>query len=241
MEALWPRRPRPLGRRQRWPANLSLMLLNTLLARWTLAAAPYLLAHSLTQNQQGLLPYVGIEGWAATLLTWFVLEGVVYWQHRLFHTVPLFWRLHKVHHSDKDLDVTSGVRFHPIEILASLLVKLSFVGLLGADPLGYLIFEISLSLGSLFNHSNIHIPEKWDKFIRLFFVTPDMHRIHHSVIPSQHNTNYSFSLSIFDRLFGSYLAIAFEAQGRLTLGINEVSNNKRLTLWGLLKMPFINK
>lgn len=240
-EHRYPRRPRVEGRWTRWPVNISMTLLNSLFARFTVGAVPYQVATSFQSDGHGLLNVVGIGGWAAILITWVLLEGVIYWQHRLFHKIPLLWRLHQVHHSDRDLDFTSGTRFHPFEILGSLLIKVVVVAFLGADPLGYLIFEISLNIGSIFNHSNVRLPLAVDRALRWILVTPDMHRIHHSVEAYEHHRNFSFTLSIFDRIFGSYCGQPNLGQEKVILGLREYNEDSSLSLGRLLKMPFQQK
>lgn len=204
IEGLHPRRPLQLDRLGRWPANLMLLLLDGLAVRllFPLGAAGVALAFE--QSNTGLLNNLEVPDFMAALLTLLALDLVIYAQHRLFHTVPFFWRFHGVHHSDGDMDLTTGIRFHPVEILLSMLLKLAAIAALGAPPEAVLGYEIALSAMSLFVHSNVGLPERLDKALRKLIVTPDMHRIHHSHITTEHNSNYGTVLVFWDHLFGSY-------------------------------------
>jgi len=163
---------------------------------------------------------------------------MIYWQHVAFHKVPILWRLHKVHHADRDLDATSGLRFHPVEIILSMLYKIGLVIVLGAPVLAVIIFEIVLNACALFNHSNVRLPRWLERPLRLVIVTPALHRIHHSVVERETNSNYGFSVIIWDRLFGSFTP---KPEGHLTLGLDEYQTNAPSSLWWSLIVPFKRK
>ncbi|NRA47424.1 MAG: sterol desaturase family protein [Oligoflexales bacterium] len=237
LEFVWPRRTRDLSRKKRWPVNISITFLNTLLGRLLFGSIPLALATQAFENKQGIIGYFGIEGIPAIIISFLVLDMLIYFQHILFHATPVLWRLHKVHHSDPDLDVTSGFRFHPIEIILSLCLKMLGIAAIGAHPVGFLIFEIMLNAGSLFNHSNIGIKGSLDKIIRLFVVTPDMHRIHHSVVEGETNSNFSFSISIWDRIFGTYKASASESQENIKIGLEDFDDDTSTSLKEIILIP----
>ena len=236
-EIISPRRQRQIGRTSRWPVNISLTILNTAIIQGIQVSIPLIIAWQTTQHGNGLIPSLNLHEWVDILLTWILLEMTIYWQHRLFHRIPLLWRLHRVHHSDQDLDVSSGFRFHPLEIILSLLIKLIAITILGAHPVGYLLFSFALSSGALFNHSNIYLPGKFDRWLQRAIVTPDMHRIHHSTDPKETDSNFSFTLN-FDQFFGTYTKISFEDQPHLKIGLNEYQKASDVTFTKLLMMPF---
>jgi sterol desaturase/sphingolipid hydroxylase (fatty acid hydroxylase superfamily) len=168
-----------------------------------------------------------------------ILDFSIYLQHVLHHAIPILWRLHMVHHADLDFDVTTGLRFHPIEIVVSMGIKLMTVAALGPPVLAVLIFEVALNATSMFNHSNIRIPEKLDRVLRLFLVTPDMHRVHHSVVIRETNSNYGFNLPWWDRLLGTYRAQPESGHNGMTIGLSQFRNPERLTFPWLLILPFL--
>jgi len=220
--ALWeyylPRREQIIPRRKRWPLNLFLMVFNTLILRLTMSGAAYGTAIWAQSHDYGLLHFFSFPGWFQLGLGIVLLDLLIYWQHRLFHVVPIFWRLHRVHHADLELDVSSGARFHPLEAVLSMFIKMGAIVLLGAPPIAVLSFELILSLCATFNHGNVYLSQKLDKLLRVFLVTPDMHRIHHSVLPRESNSNYGFSVPWWDYLFSSYTAEAKEGQLGLEIG-----------------------
>jgi sterol desaturase/sphingolipid hydroxylase (fatty acid hydroxylase superfamily) len=195
-----PRRILKLSRQQRWPVNIGLALLNMAIIRITVGGIAYLAAIYALNNQWGLLNLIELPQWLDVVVTLLVLDVVIYFQHRLAHIWKPLWRLHQVHHTDIDFDVTTAVRFHPLEIIISLVIKVGVVVALGANPLAVIAFEIILNGSATFNHSNIKLPLKLDKILRWFIVTPDMHRIHHSCIRSERDSNYGFSISLWDRI-----------------------------------------
>ncbi|MGE4130759.1 MAG: sterol desaturase family protein [Bdellovibrionales bacterium] len=233
-----PRRRPTFTRRIRWPANLSLVFMNQGLLRLLLPFTAIAAAEKAQSAGWGLFHSVDIPAEAELILSILVLDLVIYLQHVVFHKVPLLWRLHRMHHADLDYDVTTGSRFHPIEILISMLIKIGAVLLLGASPLSVLCFEILLNATAMFNHGNISMAPGLDKLLRLFVVTPDMHRIHHSIVVKETNSNFGFNWPWWDRLFGTYLAAPSETQETLTIGLPIFRDPKYLSLGRLLKIPF---
>jgi sterol desaturase/sphingolipid hydroxylase (fatty acid hydroxylase superfamily) len=236
-ESLWPRQLTPRKRALRWPANLGFGLIDTLivlLLPWlALDAAHYAQAHEL-----GLLHAFELPGWLRFTCALLVLDCVIYWQHRLLHAVPWLWRLHRVHHSDLALDATSGVRFHPFEILLSAAIKILTVLALGAPPGAVLVFEIVLNGFALFTHANLALPQWLDDALRCVLVTPDMHRIHHSIERAEHDRNFGFHLIWWDRVFRSYLARPAAPQSTLPLGLATFRDDRAQRLDALLAQPF---
>lgn len=221
-EVLAPRRVQRLHRRERWPVNLALLVLNAVLLRLIFAGAALGTAFWAAEHEWGLFNQVHWPLWNEIILAVLALDLLIYWQHRLFHVVPLLWRLHRVHHADLELDVTSGARFHPLEAVLSMLLKMGAVALLGAAPASVLIFELTLNLAATFNHGNVYLPLWLDRPLRWLLVTPDMHRIHHSVERSECNSNYGFSVPWWDRLFGSYVTEPGLGQLEMVIGDAEI-------------------
>nr|WP_211254259.1 sterol desaturase family protein [Enterovibrio calviensis] len=238
-EWLFPKRLLTVSKAKRWLNNISLMILNTVVLRaiFPLAAAGFAAwCHS---QGIGLFNLVEVPLWASVLVCIIALDGIIWLQHRLFHTVPVLWRLHAVHHADRDLDVTSGARFHPIEILLSMVIKIIAIALLGAPIVAVILFEVILSGMALFNHSNVAIPPAIDRWLRPFVVTPDMHRVHHSIHRYESDSNFGFNLAIWDRLFHTYRAQPDDGHYGMTIGI-KAHREERHVVWitGLLTLPF---
>lgn len=240
--ALWelfaPRRQQLVGRKQRWPANLSLVAVNTLAARLLVPLLPIGMAVLAEERGIGLLQTVTSPFWLKITVSLLLLDLIIYFQHRLFHSRPLLWRLHRVHHSDMEIDVTTGNRFHPLEIVISILIKLAAVALLGAPALAVVIFEAGLNACAQFNHGNIKIPLAVDKYLRLILVTPDMHRVHHSIIPRETDSNFGFSIPLWDRLFGTYRPEPRDGHLGMAIGLKEFREPAELSLVRLLAQPF---
>ena len=243
--ALWellnPRRALGTSKKMRWFNNLVIVLLDTVIVRLLFPLVPVSMALLAQERGWGLFNNLGVPYLLEVTVSVIMLDFVIYLQHVLFHAVPLLWRFHMVHHADLDLDVTSGMRFHPIEIILSMGIKLAAVGLLGLPALAVFIFEILLNGTSMFNHSNIFIPLKLDRLIRLLIVTPDMHRVHHSVILRETDSNYGFTLSWWDRLLGTYRAQPAKGHQGMTIGLSRFLDEKRQTLLWLLALPFLKK
>jgi len=241
-EIVAPRRKRLLPRLLRWSNNLALLVLNIVIARWLFPLAAVGVAAYVASNGWGLMNVYEIPFTLAIVLSVIALDFIIYLQHVLVHAVPALWRLHRVHHADPDLDVTSGLRFHPIEIILSLLIKFAAIVVLGAPVIAVVIFEILLNAGAMFNHANVRLPLPVDKFLRWFIVTPDMHRIHHSVEDDEANTNFGFNLTWWDRLFGTYTVEPRGGQEGMTVGIRHYNDPKQVSwLHGLLILPFRKK
>ena len=238
-EALAPRRARLHSRWARWPRNLGLVALNTLVVRLAFPTAAVGFAALAAQRGWGVLNLLELPFWVSFVVAVLALDFAIYLQHVMFHAVPLLWRLHRVHHADPDFDVTTGARFHPIEILLSMFIKLAVVALLGAPALAVLVFEIVLNACAMFNHANVKLPSSVDRVLRGFIVTPDMHRIHHSELRAEADSNYGFNLSWWDRLFGTYTADARDPQESMAIGVRGITGRPQaVTLTGMLGMPF---
>ncbi len=242
LEAALPRRERAGSRIERWFTNLALSALASFLVRvMTIAAVPIAAiaaAEWAKTTDTGLLHWLDWPAWLEFVVALILLDLALYAQHVASHKIPLLWRLHRVHHADVEFDVTTGVRFHPFEIGLSMIYKAAVVIALGADPLAVLVFEIILNGASLFNHSNLAIPEKLDRVLRLFIVTPDMHRVHHSVIHRETDSNYGFNLSIWDRIFRTYVPQPRDGHIGMKIGLDPHQDDRpRKLLWSLL-FPF---
>lgn len=241
-ETLRPCRPLSRSRALRWGNNLGLLLLNTLLLRLLFPAATVGLAVLAQGNGWGLFNYYDLPLWLALPLAVVLLDLGIYLQHALFHAVPLLWRLHRVHHADLDYDITTGTRFHPFEILLSMLIKFVIVMTLGPPVLAVLIFEVILNAMAMFNHGNVQLPLTLDRVLRCVVVTPDMHRVHHSILAQEANSNFGFNLSLWDRLFGTYRAQPAAGHQGMVIGLDRI-RDPALCLWlpGLLWLPFVGK
>jgi sterol desaturase/sphingolipid hydroxylase (fatty acid hydroxylase superfamily) len=237
-EVLAPRRRRLIARGVRWPSNLGVALLNTLLLRLVFPSAAVGLAAIAAERQWGLLNNIPLPDWAALALALLALDLVIYLQHVMFHAVPALWRLHRMHHADLDIDVTTGARFHPIEILLSMGLKLAVVAALGAPVIAVLIFEVALNATSMFNHGNVMLPRPLDRVLRWLVVTPDMHRVHHSVRPNETNSNFGFNLPWWDRLFGTYRVQPVDGHEGMTIGLDSFRDPAELRLDRMLVQPF---
>lgn len=236
-EALAPRRHVTQPRWRRWRANLGLALIDTALLRLAVPAAAVGLAVAAQAHDWGLFNLLDPPRWAGIALSLVLLDLALYAQHVATHGVPILWRLHRVHHTDLEIDVTTGLRFHPVEILLSLLYKGAIVVALGAHPIAVLIFEVLLSSSSLFTHSNLRLPDGLDRAIRRIWVTPDMHRVHHSVLRAETDSNYGTCLSLWDRLFRTYRAQPQAGHDAMTLGIAVFRAPADQRLWPLLMQP----
>jgi len=240
-EALIPRRNRAVTRRWRWPTNITLVVLNTVLVRTALPVTAVGIAVTAEQRGWGLLHAVGpLPTVLAVTVAVFLLDLTIYLQHVMFHAVPVLWRLHRMHHADIDVDVTTGSRFHPGEILLSMLVKLASISALGASPLAVLAFELLLNIGSMFDHANLRLPLVADRVLRVFVVTPDMHRVHHSAVPVETNTNFGFTFPWWDFLCGTYRAQPAAGHVAMTVGLTCFRDPKYLRLDKTLLQPLLD-
>jgi sterol desaturase/sphingolipid hydroxylase (fatty acid hydroxylase superfamily) len=238
LEALLPRRGRSLSRWARWPSNLGIVAVNTVLLRILFPTAAVGLALLGEARGWGLLNTLALPDWLSLALAVLLLDLVIYLQHVMFHAVPALWRLHRMHHADLDLDVTTGARFHPIEILLSMGLKLAAVAALGAPALAVLVFEVLLNATAMFNHANLKIPVALDRVLRWVIVTPDMHRVHHSVVPRETNSNFGFNLPWWDRLLGTYRAQPAAGHEAMTIGLEAFRAPRDLRLDRMLVQPF---
>ena len=241
--ALWelaaPRRDLKLSRKQRWTANLGVVLLNTVIVRVAFPAAAVGMAALSVDKGWGLLNNFDVPFWLAVPLAVVAMDFVIWLQHVMVHAVPALWRLHRVHHADLDYDLTTGARFHPIEIVLSMGIKFATIALLGAPVLAVVVFEVLLSACAMFNHGNIRLPERVDRVLRWFLVTPDMHRVHHSVEDDESNSNFGFNLTWWDRLFGTYREQPRAGQLGMTIGIHGHTDPHEVArLPGMLALPF---
>jgi sterol desaturase/sphingolipid hydroxylase (fatty acid hydroxylase superfamily) len=240
-ELVSPRRSLTTSKPARWFANLGIVVINTALLRLLLPAAAVGAAIVASEKGWGIFNNVNVPYWAAVVLSVAVLDFVIYLQHVMFHAVPALWRLHMMHHADLDFDLTTGSRFHPIEIILSMLIKVSVVTLIGAPPLAVIAFEVLLNGTAMFNHGNLFIPLGIDRVLRLFVVTPDMHRVHHSVFPVETNCNFGFNFPWWDRFMGTYRAQPRLGHEGMTIGLNQFRDASRLTLPWMLALPFVGK
>ena len=237
-EALLPRRKRRFSRWRRWPNNIGVVVLNSVLLRLVFPAAAVGIAVLAEQRGWGLLNNVPVAGWLAVPLAVIVLDLVIYLQHVMFHAVPALWRVHRMHHADLDFDVTTGARFHPIEIGLSMVIKFAAVVALGAAPVAVLAFEVLLNATSMFNHANMRLPLGLDRVLRWFVVTPDMHRVHHSIVVRETNSNFGFNLPWWDRLLGTYRAQPSAGHDAMIIGIEQFRESGQLRLDRMLVQPF---
>ena len=238
LESVIQRHPTIDSKKNRLKINLALTGIDILAVRLVFGAAAVAAAQFAGENGWGLFNYLDWPGWLEILAVIIFLDLMIYIQHILVHVIPFFWQFHVVHHSDLDLDVSSGLRFHPIEILGSMLFKIGLVFALGPSPLAVVIFEGILNGMALFSHSNIALPEKLDSILRSVIVTPDMHRIHHSIEKRETNANFGFNLSIWDRILGTYIHHAKKEQSKTIVGVNQFRIGEELSLKKLLLMPF---
>ena len=237
-EALAPRRRQEIGRRWRWPNNLGVVALDTLVLRILFPTAAVGFAIWCETRGIGLLNVLPLPFWSEVLIAFVILDLAIYAQHVLFHRVPWLWRLHRMHHADLEFDVTTGVRFHPVEIVLSMLIKLAVVAAIGAPALAVLVFEVLLNATSMFNHANVRLPLSLDRALRWMVVTPEMHRVHHSILPRETHSNFGFNLPWWDRLFGTYRAQPEAGHEGMTIGLPVFRDPGELRLDRMLIQPF---
>jgi sterol desaturase/sphingolipid hydroxylase (fatty acid hydroxylase superfamily) len=237
-EILAPRRVQEIGRGRRWPGNIAIVVLDTALVRLVFPMTAVGVALVAESKGWGLFQVFGIWTWAAVPLGVVLLDLAIYLQHVLFHAVPALWRLHRTHHADLEFDVTTGVRFHPIEILLSLGIKLGVIAALGTPAVAVLVFEVLLNATSMFNHSNVRMPAWLDRITRWIVVTPDMHRVHHSIVVRETNSNFGFNLPWWDRLFGTYRDQPAAGHEAMTIGIAQFRDPAEQRIDHMLTQPF---
>ncbi len=242
-ETLAPRRQRSQPRGRRWLTNWSITVANTVLLRLLAIGLPLLAVGAAVDagaNGWGLFNLTGWPIWLETVLAILILDFAIWAQHLITHKVPILWRLHRVHHADRDMDVTTAIRFHPVEIALSMLLKIGLVYLLGPSALAVILFEIILNGTAMFNHANIRLPLWLDRVVRLVLVTPDMHRVHHSDNRAEHDSNYGFALSIWDRMMGTYIAQPVQGHDEMTTGLEWQDDRPSGLIWSLT-LPFARK
>nr|WP_319537013.1 sterol desaturase family protein [uncultured Vibrio sp.] len=240
--ALWentfPRKKLTVSRSFRWVNNLSLVALNSAIVALVMPIAAFQAAIIATENQWGLFQLLSLPIWLNVLISIILLDFVIYVQHVIFHRIPVLWKLHRMHHADLDIDVTTGTRFHPIEILLSMLIKIAAVFTLGVSPIAIVVFEIILNASAMFNHSNAKLALPVDAWLRKAIVTPDMHRVHHSVIPRETHSNFGFFLSVWDRMFRTYRAQPELGHEHVVIGLPDIRDEQEQRLDNLLSQPF---
>jgi len=239
LELLLPRRQMQRPRHVRWANNLGLVATDVILVRLVTPFSLLWLANDIESRGIGLFNLLELPFWIGLAISVVILDLAVYFQHRAFHLVPVLWRLHRVHHTDTEYDTTTGLRFHPIEILLSIAIKMAMILLLGAPVLAVLIFEILLNGMALFNHANLKLPIALDRTLRRLVVTPDMHRVHHSIEPNEFNTNFGFNLSCWDRLFHSYLDQPKKGHESMLIGQSNYRSSREARLDRMLLQPFL--
>ena len=241
--ALWeiaaPRRTLSTSKASRWFRNLGIVGIDALTVRFLFPAGAVGFAWLARERGIGLLSAVQLPAWLEFSLAFLALDLAVYLQHVVFHAVPALWRLHMVHHADVDFDVTTGNRFHPLEILLSMLLKAALIAALGPPVLAVLAFEVLLNATSMFNHGNVRVPAGIERILKLFVVTPDMHRVHHSILPVETNSNFGFNFPWWDRLLGTYRPEPRAGHEGMTLGLRQFREPESLTLSRLLALPFV--
>ena len=240
LEAIFPRRRRVASQTRRWITNLAIIAVNTLVLRVTMPVLAVGMAHIANTNGWGLFTLLSLPLWLELLLAVAVLDLLIYFQHVATHKIPLLWALHRVHHADRDIDVTTGLRFHPIEIVLSMLYKLLCVVALGPSAAAVIVFEIALNASAMFNHANFRLPIAIDRALRWFIVTPDMHRIHHSIDRKETNNNYGFFLSVWDRIFKTYTEQPAKGHNGMTIGLPEFQSENPASLSWSLALPFMS-
>ncbi len=244
--ALWeiaaPRRALTVSKALRWASNLGLVVLNTVVLRLLFPLAAVGIAAFCAENGWGLLNHFDVPFWLAAPFAVIAMDFVIWLQHVMVHAVPALWRLHRVHHADLDYDLTTGARFHPLEIVLSMLIKFATIVVLGPPVVAVVIFEVLLNATSMFNHGNVRLPAAIDRVLRRFVVTPDMHRVHHSIEDDETNSNFGFNLPWWDRLFGTYRAQPRAGHEGMTIGIRTFREGKWCSwLTGMLAMPFVGR
>ncbi|MEA3303164.1 MAG: sterol desaturase family protein [Pseudomonadota bacterium] len=241
-EMLSPRRILSTSKSLRWSNNLGLVFLNSIVLRLLFPAAAVGVALFAREQGWGLFNYYHLPFVLATTASVIIMDAVIYLQHVMVHAVPLLWRLHRVHHADPDYDVTTGARFHPLEIILSMLIKFATILLLGPPLIAVVIFEVLLNATAMFNHANVKLPLAVDRILRLLVVTPDMHRVHHSVEDDEANSNFGFNLPWWDRVFGTYRDQPRGGHEEMTIGIHNYHDPRQISwLPGMLLLPFRGK
>lgn len=240
MEAIYPRRVMRIPKVLRWRTNIGISIFNQIISRVVIPISATALALVCAERGWGLLHQIALSSLFEFGVAILFLDFVIYWQHRIYHLVPVLWRFHRMHHADTEFDVTTGIRFHPVSILLSALIKLGAVLLLGPSALSVVVFEILLNATSLFNHSNLKLPTSLDQVLRRVLVTPDMHRVHHSTLQDEHSHNFGFNFPWWDYLFGSYQAQPSDGHTDMCIGLAQFRGTREIRIRKLLTQPFRN-
>ena len=226
---------------RRWTGNLGIVLVDTTVVRLLFPAGAVGIALAADEFKWGLFHHIDLPYWSEVLLSFILLDLAIYLQHMMFHAIPALWRLHMVHHADVDIDVTTGIRFHPIEIVLSMLIKILVIAILGAPVVAVVAFEVFLNASAMFNHANVRIPLGIERLLRWLVVTPDMHRVHHSVEAKEHSTNFGFNLSCWDRMFGTYLDQPAKGHEGMSIGLSDFREPRWRSFLRILQMPFVKQ
>ena len=235
-----PRRALSLPRARRWPANLGIIVVDSVVLRLVFPVLAVGAAELAAARGWGLFHGLNAPFWLALPASLLILDLAIYTQHVVFHKVAVLWRLHRMHHTDLDFDVTTALRFHPLEIVLSMLIKLVLVTLLGVPAVAVMLFEVILNATAMFNHGNVGLPQRLDRALRWILVTPDMHRVHHSIRPEETDSNFGFNLPWWDRLFGTYRDQPRDGHAGMTIGLEYFRDRRAIGLDALLLQPFLN-
>lgn len=239
LEALFPRKTRTQPRQGRWLTNLGIVVLDSIALRLLVPLLAIEVADQMAARHWGLFNQLDWPMWLEIIICVLLLDMLIYWQHVLSHRIPILWKFHQVHHADRDIDATTGVRFHPVEIVLSMIYKIFWVVVLGPAAMAVFLFEVILNACAVFNHANLSLPRPLDAVLRVFIVTPDMHRVHHSVIPDETNSNYGFNISLWDRIFRSYKPQPDAGHDAMTIGLTQYQDSKPSSLLWCLQLPFV--
>ena len=240
LEFFLPRRELEESKKKRWFSNLSLIFIGNICVKLFLPITVIEFSLWVQSHDLGFLNFLAVPQFFTFVLGLLFLDLAIYVQHVIFHKVNFLWKIHRVHHVDKDIDVTTGLRFHPLEIILSLFIKISVVFLLGISPFTIFVFEIILNTTSMFNHSNLSLPLYLDKILRFFVVTPDMHRVHHSVYLKETDSNFGFNLPWWDYLFNTYVSQPKDGHRKMKIGMKHFRSKKYISLLVLLLLPFFS-
>jgi sterol desaturase/sphingolipid hydroxylase (fatty acid hydroxylase superfamily) len=236
-EVFAPRRKQTIARSWRWPNNIGVVFVDTIFVRVAFPISALALALVAERRGLGLFNIIRLPSGLTVFFSIIILDLAIYFQHVLFHAVPVLWRLHRMHHADLEIDVTTGLRFHPVEIALSMMIKFAVIAAFGTPAAAVLIFEVLLNATSMFNHSNIRVPARTERVLRWILITPDMHRVHHSIVRRETNSNFGFNLPWWDRLFGTYRAQPAAGHEAMTIGIEQFRDPRELRLDRMLLQP----
>ncbi len=238
VEALWPRKKRTQPRTTRWFTNIGVVVVDSIVVRLVFPIVAVGVAIYASENGWGLLNLIAMPFWLKVVISAVLMDMAIYWQHVASHKIPMLWRVHRMHHVDRDIDASTGTRFHPIEIVLSMLYKMAIIMVLGPAAFGVFLFEVLLNGSAMFNHANVRLPLWLDRVIRVLFVTPDMHRVHHSVHRDETDSNYGFNLAIWDKIFGTYIDQPRDGHDDMVIGMKGYQDDKPSNIIWALLFPF---